>query len=369
MPRTKIAIVGCGTLTTDTILPHLEQPDFREFGEVVALCDSVPGRARRAGEVFSVADTYEDYEAMLASSDAEVVLVITPAASHAHLAIRAFETGRHVYLQKPMAVTVADALAVLEARDRANRKLVCAPGQVLWPLYTTIRDLIRKGVIGKPYLAVPTMLGWGSAKVDFPFEPYHFFGPTGGPLRDHGGYGIHALTTMLGPIKRVTAFGAVATPERTWRDEPFAVTGPDNFAVLFDFGDGTFGLMPDAWSASSPAAAMFRINGLEGSIDGDAESQNWLKVLVNGATVYNRDGAWRVPFDLADVPFLRDEHWQWGHVHVYGDICHLVECVRNNETPRASGEWGLHNVEVIEAVFRAVETGVVQDVPPARFTV
>ncbi len=358
MARTKIAIDGCGTLTTATILPHLMQPDFRELAEVVAVCDIVLERAREAAEAHGIRAWFPDLASMLSRSDAEAVLVIVPHAIHAEHARAVVASGRHVYVQKPMAPTYEEGRALVDEAKRAGIKLVAAPGQALWPMYDRIREAIEAGDIGAPYWAMPPMMGWGNSTIDFPNDPSWFFGEDAGPLRDHGGYGFQSLVSLFGPAQRISTMAAVTVGERRWNGQSFSVTGPDNTVSTLDFGQGRFGLLPECWCDTTPSVRFFRILGLEGAIETDAETFNGLDILPIGATVRPMNKApFRIEVPLDSVEFTSGPHPSLGHVHVYGDILHLVHCIRDDAQPIASGELGLHFVDAVEAAFRSAETG------------
>lgn len=142
------------------------------------------------------------------------------------------------------------------------------------------------------------------------------------------------------------------------------MTGHDNTAVLLDFGESLFGLLPEAWCTSSPAASVLRIHGLNGSIQGDLESAGGQHLLPFGATIYRADGSTRrLEVDLARAPFMSGDHPNLPNVHVYADILHLLDCIQGTAEPLYNGALALHTVEVIEAAFRAAETGQTQTVP------
>lgn len=357
--RVRIAIDGCGTLTQETILPHLCEPDFRARAEVVALADVVPGRARALADVWGVPDAYYSYEAMLAAADVDAVLIIVPSVFHAEHARMAMEAGRDVYVQKPLAVRWSDAEALLETHCATGRRAVAAPTQYLWPLFEAMRR--RLGELGPLYFAQPPLLGWGGRELEFPFHPGWFFSKTGGPLRDHGGYGLGTLTTLFGPVQRVTAFSGVTTPERAWRGEAFPVEGDDNSVALLDFGKNLYASLHDAWCHSSPGVRSLRVLGLEGTLETDPRTANDLTIFPFGGKVFRRTGEIEeIPFAPERVPCLEGRHESLGHVHVYSDILHLTECIRHGCDPGPSLAQAAHSAEVFEAAFRAAETGCVQ---------
>ena len=363
MPQIKLAIDGCGDLCRRTILPHLALADARSCSKVVAVCDAVGDRARAVAERFDVPQWYGDYTGMLAAEDIDAVLVVVPAALHAAHAIEAVRSGRHVYVQKPIATDVRDARALIAEAKTHGVKIVAAPGQILWPLFTRLRERIQEGAIGQPFFAQPPMLGWGGEKVSFPTNPAWFFGPDCGPLRDHGGYAIHTLTTLFGPVRRVSAFAGVAARTREWNGQKFEVARHDNAAVLLDFGGSLFALIADAWCATSPAASILRVHGLEGVIETDARWAGQNAILPLAYTVH-RHNATPVTFTLdpQEVSFLQGGHLDLPNPHVYGDILHLIDCIAENREPLATAKHALHTVEVIDATLRSAETGQVQNV-------
>lgn len=364
MRKVRLGIDGCGILTTETILPHLSQPDFTCQAEVAAVADIVPERARAAAEAHGIRSWFGSMEEMLENAEIDAVLIIVPHKLHADHALKALRSGRHVYVQKPFAPSHVEGQEVIRTAKERSLKIVAAPGQILWPLYQEMKKVIEDGEIGAPYLAVPPMLGWGGYEVGFPSDPSWFFGADAGPLRDHGGYGIATLTTLFGPVQKVSAMMSTPVATRTWQGAPFEVTGHDNTAVLMQFGGGTIGLMADAWSDSAPAARFLRIHGLKGAIECSSESANGLTIFPYGATVHRMGREQLIlGVDQSKVPCLVNDHFRFGHVHVYSDILHLVQCIREDTTPLASGELGLHAAAVMEAAFLAAGTGISQSIP------
>lgn len=359
MRKVKVAIDGCGTLTTETVLNHLLEADFKQRAEVVAVCDIVAERAKHAAERLGIGAWFADLDAMLEQSDAEAVLVIVPHEIHAEHARRVVASGRHVYVQKPMARDIDEGRALINEARARGVKLVAAPGQVLWPMYARIREVIESGAIGEPYWAMPPMMGWGNTRVEFPTNPSWFFSESAGPLRDHGGYGFQSLVSLFGPVQRIMTMAAIRVPQRQWNDTTFAVTGPDNTVSLLDHGRGRFGVMPECWCDTAPSVRFFRILGLEGAIETDPETFNHLDILPIGATVRPfKKPPFRIEVPLASVEFTRGRHPEHGHVHVYGDILHLIDCIQNNAEPQASGERALHFVDAIQGALASARDGV-----------
>ena len=124
----KAGLVGCGSLSQRGVLPHLAAADARERIRLVAVVDADEERARQSARRFDVPAYFTSIEAMLAEVELDLVLVITPIGSHFAHAMAAIEAGKHVYIQKAMTTTLAEADVLLAARDRMRVKLAAAPG-------------------------------------------------------------------------------------------------------------------------------------------------------------------------------------------------------------------------------------------------
>src|SRR6266542_837967 len=157
----KAALVGCGSVSQRGILPHLSQADARERVVLEAVVDTVEERAAASASRFSVPRSFTSVEAMLSGAEVDLVLVATPIPAHYHNALAAIEAGKHVYVQKAMTSTLAEANALLAARDRAGVKLAAAPGFVLVPTTGRMRGVVDAGILGRVYIAYTYAMGFG----------------------------------------------------------------------------------------------------------------------------------------------------------------------------------------------------------------
>jgi predicted dehydrogenase len=105
----KAALVGCGSVSQRGILPHLSQADARERVALEAVVDAVEERAAATASRFNVPHSYTSVDDMLRSADVDLVLVATPIPAHFGNALAAIQAGKHVYVQKAMTSTLAEA--------------------------------------------------------------------------------------------------------------------------------------------------------------------------------------------------------------------------------------------------------------------
>ena len=136
--KVKVGLVGLGSLAQRGILPHTFQDDAREKIEPVAVCDNVPGRAEAVAEKWRWREAYTDYDAMLAHADIEAVFIATPIPLHYPQVMAALEAGKHVYVQKSMATTLAEADAIVKLARSKGLKLCASPGEMLRPPWPQI---------------------------------------------------------------------------------------------------------------------------------------------------------------------------------------------------------------------------------------
>src|SRR5690606_6294034 len=119
----RAGLVGCGSVAQRGVLPHLSLADARQRVQITAVADSMAERAAQTAQKWAIPAWYAGLDAMLADETLDMVLVTTPIQQHFAHALAAIEAGKHVYVQKAMTTTVAEADALLAARDRMGVRL------------------------------------------------------------------------------------------------------------------------------------------------------------------------------------------------------------------------------------------------------
>ena len=122
MSKLKIGVVGCGGIANQKHFPAMKANS--DLCEIVAFCDIIKERAEKGAAEYGVegARVYEDYHDLLADSEVEVVHVLTPNVAHCPITVAAFEAGKHVYCEKPMAHNTEDAKAMLDAWKKSGKQ-------------------------------------------------------------------------------------------------------------------------------------------------------------------------------------------------------------------------------------------------------
>lgn len=347
MVKVKLALLGCGDVAHRDYLPEFHRIGDR--AEIVAVCGRGRERAHLTADKYGIPHVYTDYAQMLAETDAEAVINLTPMQLHYQTNLAILQAGKHLYTEKTVATNAQQALHLKREADARGLTIVAAPCIMVWPQIMLAKQMLEAGEIGDVHSA--RGLGYGGVPpwVGFTSDPSPFFAAGGGPQRDMGVYPLHALTGLLGPVKRVTAMSTKAQADGfDISDRPFAgkrvpMIEDDTWLMTLDHGNRMITSVEANNSVQDTRAAQLELFGMKGTlalnlIDGSAPVQ------VRSV----RDGAWRdVP-----VPHARAS----GPDHILG-VQHLIECLQENKRPVLSIAHAAHVVEIIDAAAVASREG------------
>jgi predicted dehydrogenase len=140
-----VAVIGAGAWGINHVRVLAAEPGFR----LVWVCDPDDDARQRARVFSSGLKVTASVETVLADPDVSGVVIASPAATHAELACRALRAGKHVLVEKPLALSVADALRVAEMRRYAERTLVVGHLMVYHPALVQLRSIMASGELGK----------------------------------------------------------------------------------------------------------------------------------------------------------------------------------------------------------------------------
>jgi len=349
--KIRLALLGCGDVAQRDYLPEFHR--LGERAEIVAVCGRSPERARRVAEEYAIPAWYTDYAAMLAESDADAVINLTPIQLHTETTLACLAAGKHVYTEKPIASTVADALRIRQEAESRGLVLVCAPCVLLFPQVRYAQEQLLAGRLGSVFSArayahmgVPPWRGYTS-------DPTPFFAHGGGPAFDMGVYPLHVLTGLLGPVQRVTAIVGKALDSFVVADGPFegrrvAVEADDNWQMLLDFGGGLLASLAANNCVLGSRAPQVEIHGLRGTLALDPIDVSAPMELLQAGEGWQR----------IDPPRTGRAA---GPDHHLG-IEHLVECIETGRQPLLSAAHALHVIDILEKAARSSAEGRVLDI-------
>ncbi|MBK4217534.1 Gfo/Idh/MocA family oxidoreductase [Paracoccus caeni] len=255
------------------------------------LCDTPQDRAEAFAAQFGFARGMADWQAAIADPAVDVVSITTPNGLHRPMAEAALNAGKHVWLEKPMALTLEDATAMAAlAAAHPGQMTMLGYNYLRNPAFQAARKLVADGQIGKPlafrgvydedYSADPT-LPWS-------WRMTHEGGGLGA-LGDLGCHLVSQMTALMGPVEELTAMTQIAVPQRPSPEGPRAVENEDSAMALIRFASGAQGSFATSRVARGRKCRMqWELHGSEGTIVFDQENMNELWVHRSGEAGFTR---------------------------------------------------------------------------------
>jgi predicted dehydrogenase len=208
MNAIRVAIVGCGRISDLHELGYRGRDDAR----IIAVCDTKKNRAREKARAWGVEKVYTEYGELLADPEIDLVELLVPHYLHAGMTLAACEAGKHVSVQKPMALTAAEAGRMVDASEKAGVVLRVYENFRFYPPHVRAKEMIDAGEIGEPQM-IRMHVGTGKSESEWkvPLSAWLWrFNEGkcgGGPLIFDHGYHLFSLAHyLMGDVERVYAW-------------------------------------------------------------------------------------------------------------------------------------------------------------------
>jgi predicted dehydrogenase len=330
-----VGIMGCGNVSAQ-YLPNGPRLDALRF---VACADVDPAAAARAAAEHGLEACAPDE--LVDRRDVDVLLCLTPPDSHAGVARAAIAAGKHVYTEKPLATSVADARAVLDAAGAAGVLVGCAPDTFLGAGIQTVKAALDAGAIGTPALAQVRMLA--RPPESWHPSPAFLYAELAGPLLDIGPYGVTVAVELAGPVVRVTALASQArTTGRALSGSEFPIAEPTSVAAVLEHAGGVLTTLAASFDVDGAARHGIEVSGSDGTLVGGDPNR------FDGPVVLRRPGLQDEPLELVS---------EWSDNARGLGLQDLCRAVRDGTPQRASGARGLHVLDVLLAIREATRRG------------
>ena len=335
-----VGIMGCAHVHTGWYANELRESSWADV-KAVADPDLDVARAMLGPEADHVSDFHDDPADLLARDDIDVVWISSRTDQHVPFAMAAIAAGKHVCMEKVLALTLADADAIMAAAAQAGVKLICPPfAHDTKPEMLKVKELIDAGAIGKP-----TMAHFHTGHEGLIYSPFEawFYDPAkagGGALMDLGVHPIYESLFLFGPAKEVSGMTTIAFKERMLGDFPVKdIQVEDNSVTTIKFANDVL-VVSDVSFTRIADRSNSAIYGTEGTIIlGDPAGP----VLVNSPKLPGvGDDPWAVP----DLPEAKSS------------VELIIDLIENEEgTPRVTGQWARDVLEVVLASYESAKTG------------
>ena len=341
MAKTKIGVIGCGNISGT----YLKVAQRLRNLEVAACADIVMSRAEAKAKEFGV-PAYCSVKDLLKRADIEIVVNLTIPKAHAEISLAALEAGKHVYGEKPLAVTREDGRRILDAARARKLRVGSAPDTFLGAGIQSCRKLIDDGWIGEPIGATGFFMSHGPE--NWHPDPEFVYQQGAGPLFDMGPYYLTALVCLLGPVRRVSGSARVTFPERMITSQPkfgemMKVETPTHIAGVLDFEVGPIATLVTSFDVWAHEAPRLEIYGRTGSLS--VPDPN----TFGGPVRVKRAGAQQ--WSEAPLAFGYAENSRGL------GVADMANALRSGRPHRASGEMAFHVLDVMHAILEASQSG------------
>ncbi|MCC3379758.1 Gfo/Idh/MocA family protein [Paenibacillus farraposensis] len=338
MGRMKAGIIGCGNISST----YLENLRNSPLIEVVAVADLLEERARARADEFNIENVYKVDE-LLRQPEIELVFNLTVPGSHALTDVAILEAGKHVYSEKPLAVSLEEGKRVLELSQAKNLRVGCAPDTFLGAGMQTARHAIQTGMIGQPVAATAFLMGRGPEW--WHENPEFFYAAGGGPMFDMGPYYLTSLIHLLGPIRRISGSVGIQIPERYIHSgpksgTPLQVETPTHLAGTLDFHNGAIATLITSFDIQGASELpRIEIYGTKGTLN------------LPDPNFFNGDVKLRQP--EGENTELLKPLFECGKNERGIGACEMVRAIRGNKKHRANAELAYHVLEAMHAFQRS----------------
>lgn len=333
----RVSLVGCGRIAQR----HAELLGSGAIGGagLAAVCDLDPGKARLLGERHGV-PWFTDAHEMMTSIDCDVVSVLTDSGSHGRVCVDLAPYGRHLIVEKPMALTLDDADEMIKACDANDIRLfVVKQNRFNLPIRKT-REALESGRFGKIVMGTVRVRWCRTQEYYDQAEWRGRWATDGGVLSNQASHHVDVLEWMLGDVVSVFAMGRTALVD---------IEAEDTAVVLLRFKSGALGVI-EATTATRPTdlEGSLSILGEGGSVEVGGFALNELKTWQ---FVEPRDGDDAIISEFSVNP---PDVYGFGHRSYYE---HVVDCLRHEKAQLVDGLEGRKSLELITAIYESIESG------------
>lgn len=333
----KFALVGCGRISKR----HSDLLGNNQItnSSLVAVCDIAEVKAKQIASKFKI-PFYSDMHEMMQKEDIDVVVILTESGNHAQDVIALSRYGKHIIVEKPMALRLSDADSMIRACDSAGIKLFVVKQNRFNVPVVKLKEALDAGRFGKLFLGT-IRVRWCRTQEYYNQDSWRgTWAMDGGVLTNQASHHIDLLEWMVGEIESVFAKSETALSN---------IEAEDTAVVVVKFRNGALGVIE--------ATTAVRPKDLEGSISVLGEKGT---VEIGGFAV-NEMKTWNFSDSCPEDKDILTEYsvnppnvYGFGHQAYYE---HVVDCIHNNKKLLVDGLEGRKSIELINAIYESIETG------------
>ena len=339
MKKTKLAILGAGFVSDI----HMESYHrFVPEAEIVAVYTRNAEKAKAFAQKHHIPNWYDDMDRLINESGCEVVDICLPNFLHAEATLKAATAGKHIIIEKPLAVTLEEADTMIAACKKAGVKLMYAEELCFAPKYERVRHLVNEGAVEKVYMLKQSEKHSGPHSDWF----YDINLAGGGVLMDMGCHAIQWCRWMLKNEKVISVYATMNTVLHNKR-----TNAEDNSVLIIEFESGVTAVLENSWAKHGGMDDRCEVYGTGGVIYADL-------FMGNAAITYSKEGygyAMEKAGTTAGWSFtVFEEAFNQGYPQ---ELKHFIECIQQDTDPLVTGEDGRAVLEIIYAAYASAGQG------------
>ncbi|MBM7569977.1 Gfo/Idh/MocA family protein [Aquibacillus albus] len=341
----RMGFIGAGAMG----LIHMQVFSELEGVQMSAVADTSEQRAEAAKSEYGLEKAYVDSEQLISDPDVDAVVISVPNRYHASIAISALNNGKHVLLEKPMAMNAEEATSILEAERLSGKKLMIGH-QMRWSYpFNQVKEHIEQGQFGRIYYVKAGWFrrkgipGWGTT-----YTSKEHMG--GGCAVDIGVHMLDLSLFLVGDRKPISVVGATYGEIGTQR-MGIGNWGTPNFSGSFDvedlaiamirLDDGTVINLEVSWAAFTDAE----------------ENKPYMHIMGDqgGVSIRDKYGKWMIEKFNSSIDFSPEPtETEFDRTALSN---HFLSCIREDKQPSVSGRSGYMNNVILDALYESARTG------------
>ena len=322
-----VAVVGCGAWGRNLVRTFHALPGSR----LLAVCDIDEARLVQMRSQFPDVPATRDVSVVLADPAVEAVVVGASAIAHKELALRALAAGKHVYVEKPLALSVADANDVVDAARAAGRTLMVGHLLLYHAAVLHLRRMIDEGRLGDVYYMYSVRVNLGTVRKDenalWSFAPHD----------------VSVMNFLMGTRPESVSARGQAYLQKGVEDVVF---------VNLRYPGGRMGQVQLSWLDPHKARRLTIVGSDRMAVFDDGEATEKVRIYDKGAHVSREYATYGEYLGLRNgditIPWIEPTE------PLRTESLHFLDCVRTGRTPRTDGREGVAVVEVLEAASESL---------------
>jgi predicted dehydrogenase len=329
MKKVRVGIIGCGKATEVIHIPnYLNCKD----AEVVALVDKDKKQLAKAAKKLKVKNTYSDYKKMLKEVKLDMVDIVLPNHLHYKVTCDCLKAKKHVLIEKPIALKLADAKKMCALAKKMKRFLMVEQTQRFEPMHEKAKEIIESGQLGKIYM-IKVRIGHIGPEAWNPNAKWFFQKDKvgGGCMLDGGAHVIDLILWLTGKkIKEIST--VLTTVEKHSSLE-------DNSVCIMKFTDNTLGMVEASWT-TRPDEFNINIYGSKAKIT--TAAKDGIPLAIHIPKPNNKNLTQKIL-----KPKIHKESIHKSPIHYF------IKCVKNNKKPFITCEDGVRALKIILAAYKS----------------